>query len=188
MSSPSKRDGERLNSTESAIAALSDMLRSHPDVRNIRIATRRTASGAEQLLAWYQPAAPETDPSGLRRHLLHKLELRNRPARLLAVDDVDSAALAPERPRPALATAYRAPSTSVEQEIADTWAELLGVEEVGADDDFYELGGDSLVAVEAVVRLAPVLDPHAALVVPIELVFLEHGTPATVASALEAAS
>ncbi|OBU85975.1 beta-ketoacyl synthase N-terminal-like domain-containing protein [Chromobacterium subtsugae] len=49
------------------------------------------------------------------------------------------------KPRPeALATAYLAPETAMQRDIAAIWSGILGVEGVGADDRFMELGGDSL--------------------------------------------
>ncbi|QKV97135.1 KR domain-containing protein [Streptomyces sp. NA02950] len=50
------------------------------------------------------------------------------------------------RDRTALSTVYREPGTPVERGVAACWAALLGDDPIGADDDFFELGGDSLVA------------------------------------------
>ncbi|MGW4966248.1 MupA/Atu3671 family FMN-dependent luciferase-like monooxygenase [Nonomuraea sp. NPDC004186] len=55
--------------------------------------------------------------------------------------------------RPAGRVAYRAPGTPVEAAVAGMWRDLLGVDQVGADDDFFELGGHSLLAVQLVGRL-----------------------------------
>ncbi|HMJ13472.1 MAG TPA: SDR family NAD(P)-dependent oxidoreductase, partial [Polyangiaceae bacterium] len=49
--------------------------------------------------------------------------------------------------RPNLSTTYLAPRDDVERELVSMWRELLGVGEVGAHDDFFELGGQSLIAV-----------------------------------------
>lgn len=49
--------------------------------------------------------------------------------------------------RPELETAYLAPRTEVERILAGFWSELLGVAEVGIEDDFFALGGHSLIAV-----------------------------------------
>lgn len=48
--------------------------------------------------------------------------------------------------RPALTTPYREPSGKVEELVATRWAEALGLDRVGVDDDFFELGGESLLA------------------------------------------
>ncbi|HEX3621707.1 MAG TPA: amino acid adenylation domain-containing protein [Acidimicrobiales bacterium] len=68
---------------------------------------------------------------------------------------VDRAALPP----PALAGsgASAGPRTATQRVVASVWAEVLGVGDVGADDDFFDLGGHSLVAVRAVARIADVL-------------------------------
>jgi acyl carrier protein len=46
-----------------------------------------------------------------------------------------------------------APSGTVEETIATTWRDVLGVERVGVHDDFFELGGDSLLGTKVVARL-----------------------------------
>ncbi|WP_139331213.1 non-ribosomal peptide synthetase, partial [Mycobacterium sp. IS-1264] len=51
------------------------------------------------------------------------------------------------------ATAFRAPQTQTEKIIAEVFAEVLGVARVGLDDDFFALGGDSLIATRASARL-----------------------------------
>ncbi len=53
--------------------------------------------------------------------------------------------------------AYRAPSTPAEIEVAAVFAELLGVERVGLDDDFFMLGGNSLIATRAIARIRDAL-------------------------------
>jgi phthiocerol/phenolphthiocerol synthesis type-I polyketide synthase E len=56
-------------------------------------------------------------------------------------------------PRPFMATPFAAPRTDLEQRIAAVWQETLGVDTVGVDDDFSELGGDSLIAIKVATRL-----------------------------------
>jgi acyl carrier protein len=52
-----------------------------------------------------------------------------------------------------LATTYAAPRNEQEQEIADIWQNLLGIEQVGIHDDYFELGGDSLLATQIIYRI-----------------------------------
>ncbi|MCP4659279.1 MAG: amino acid adenylation domain-containing protein, partial [bacterium] len=75
---------------------------------------------------------------------------------------VEQLGSAPEEPpassgvrhqRPALSSAYVAPRTVLEQRLAEIWQELLGIEEVGVEDDFLELGGHSLLAMQIYSRL-----------------------------------
>jgi acyl transferase domain-containing protein/acyl-CoA synthetase (AMP-forming)/AMP-acid ligase II/acyl carrier protein len=49
-------------------------------------------------------------------------------------------------PRPQLGSAYLAPHSEMEKTLADIWQKLLGIEQIGIHDDFFELGGDSLLA------------------------------------------
>ncbi len=55
--------------------------------------------------------------------------------------------------RPNLGTSYVGPRNALERELADVWKQLLGVKEIGIHDDFFELGGQSLVAVRLFNRI-----------------------------------
>ncbi|HVK53448.1 MAG TPA: acyltransferase domain-containing protein [Burkholderiales bacterium] len=59
--------------------------------------------------------------------------------------------------RPALKTVYVAPNTEVERQLADVWQSVLGLEQVGVNDDYFELGGDSLLALLIISRMRSVL-------------------------------
>ncbi|NEP60517.1 MAG: SDR family NAD(P)-dependent oxidoreductase, partial [Symploca sp. SIO2G7] len=59
----------------------------------------------------------------------------------------------PKHPRPELNNAYVAPRNEIEQKLADIWQQLLGLEQVGIHDNFFELGADSLVGVQLISRL-----------------------------------
>jgi acyl carrier protein len=48
----------------------------------------------------------------------------------------------------------RTPQTALEARVAGVWSAVLGVDRVGAEDDFLVLGGDSLLATQVVARLA----------------------------------
>lgn len=85
-------------------------------------------------------------------------------------------------PRPSLATPFVAPRTELEAEIAGLWRALLGLREVGVDDGFLELGGDSLLATQLLSRLRSDL----AVELPLERIFAEP-TVAGIAAAVVAA-
>ncbi len=55
--------------------------------------------------------------------------------------------------RPNLSNSYLAPTNQLEKQITEIWQEVLGIAEVGIYDNFYDLGGDSLVATQLVSRL-----------------------------------
>ncbi|HET9051372.1 MAG TPA: phosphopantetheine-binding protein, partial [Candidatus Dormibacteraeota bacterium] len=71
------------------------------------------------------------------------------------------------------------PRTSLEAAVAAVWLEVLGVDSIGVDDDFFSLGGHSLAATQVAARLAAAHDVE----LPITLVF-EHPTVAETAAAL----
>ena len=60
---------------------------------------------------------------------------------------------APTHARPQLQNAFVAPGTPVQQKIARIWADLLGLEKVGIQDNFFDLGGHSLLAIQVVTRI-----------------------------------
>ncbi|WLP90907.1 amino acid adenylation domain-containing protein [Gordonia sp. NB41Y] len=115
-----------------------------------------------RLVAFIKPAAGhEVDVRELRAHLTDRLPDYMIPAAVMAVDEfpltpngkVDRRAL----PRPVFGSPAgdsRPPATDTERALAQAFSEVLGVPAVGADDDFFLLGGDSLTAVRVVTRLA----------------------------------
>ncbi len=60
---------------------------------------------------------------------------------------------APDRSRPRLGVAFEALRTPVEKALAELWKELLGLDKVGANDGFFDLGGNSLTAVRMAARV-----------------------------------
>lgn len=59
----------------------------------------------------------------------------------------------PTEPRPALPNPYTEPSNRIETTLAELWAAALRIDRVGVDDDFYRLGGDSIVAIDLIARI-----------------------------------
>jgi len=59
----------------------------------------------------------------------------------------------PDSARPQLGNPYVAPRTVAEEVLSDIWAEVLGLDQVGTNDNFLELGGDSLLASLVVSRV-----------------------------------
>ncbi|WP_456093850.1 amino acid adenylation domain-containing protein [Nonomuraea solani] len=108
---------------------------------------------ARQLAAWVTPATVEA--AVVRSSLRERLPDYMVPAHIVALDrlplnpngKVDRAALPEPQPEQAK---YVAPATANEELVARAWAQVLGVPEVGAGDDFFALGGDSFAAVRAV--------------------------------------
>jgi len=78
-----------------------------------------------------------------------------RPARAAApaAGAAQPGAAAARGPRPNLLTEFVAPSTDLEVKVAEVWEEFLGIEGIGAYDDFLELGGHSLLGIRVLARL-----------------------------------
>ncbi|MFF8993500.1 SDR family NAD(P)-dependent oxidoreductase [Streptomyces sp. NPDC014983] len=83
-------------------------------------------------------------------------------------------------PRPDLTTPYVAPRTPTEERLAAIYAEMLGLDRVGVDDDFLDLGGHSLLAAQVVARLRAEFDVE----VPARA-FFEGGRVADLAELIE---
>lgn len=66
---------------------------------------------------------------------------------------VETASRGSGHARPALATPFRAPEGELQEGIADIWRGLLGIAEIGCDDNLFELGGDSLLGIQILSRL-----------------------------------
>ena len=99
-----------------------------------------------------------TKISAVRQQLSARLPEYMMPAQIVVLDEfpltssgkIDLKAL----PAPVFAaTSFRAPRTHTEQIVAEVFAEVLGIDRVGLDDDFFALGGDSLIATRVSVRL-----------------------------------
>ncbi|WP_156749946.1 non-ribosomal peptide synthetase, partial [Mycobacterium sp. E2479] len=98
------------------------------------------------------------DPSEIRAALTERLPGHMVPAAVVALDalpltpngKLDTRAL----PAPWYQDVdhYRAPTNAVEEILADIYAEVLGLERVGVDDSFFELGGDSILSMQVVAR------------------------------------
>lgn len=73
---------------------------------------------------------------------------------LTATGKVDYRALPdPPRTRPDLPKAFLAPRTAEETALQQIWQEILDIQPVGIQDDFFDLGGDSLAAVDVLTRI-----------------------------------
>jgi acyl transferase domain-containing protein/aryl carrier-like protein len=68
-------------------------------------------------------------------------------------DEADNGGERRRHPRPDLTVAYEAPSSDVEAALAEIWGEILGVDAVGVDDNFFDLGGHSLAAIRLMAQV-----------------------------------
>jgi acyl carrier protein len=116
------------------------LLREHPGVTG---AAALHGPDGQRVLAVVPGLA--TAPVDLRDRLWDSLDPADLPDVLVAVDVLpdDGAALDTQGPG---SHTFRAPSTPTEERLAGIWAETLGRDRVSADDNFLDLGGDSMTA------------------------------------------
>ncbi|WP_369137972.1 AMP-binding protein [Modestobacter versicolor] len=127
------------------------VLFAHPEVREaVVVGAPDPATGRIRLVAYVVPAVPRLDASTVRRVVRDALPPFMVPQEVLFLPalprtergKLDRSALPPPPPR---ATA-RPPRTDWERVVAALFARVLETDEVGLDDDFFSLGGDSLAA------------------------------------------
>jgi amino acid adenylation domain-containing protein len=162
-----------------------------PGVREAAVAAREGPAGT-RLVAYIVPESGRLlRVETLRKVLRERLSDAELPSAFVFLDalpltgggKVDRQALpAPDSARPNLETPFVEPQDGAAAEIARIFAELLELDEVGSEDDFFDLGGDSLLVVEAILRLEKAFDRRLS---PAD--FLENPTPAALASKLSAA-
>ncbi|GII00831.1 non-ribosomal peptide synthetase/MFS transporter [Planobispora takensis] len=137
-------------------------LRARPGVTDAAVIVREDRPGDRRLVAYL---VEENTPDGPAPD--HRAELKRRlpdymvPSSFVTLPSLpltpngklDRSAL----PEPVFSreegAVFAEPSTPTEQAIAAVWSEVLGIETIGADDDFFDLGGHSLLATQVVARL-----------------------------------
>jgi amino acid adenylation domain-containing protein len=138
------------------IGEIENALSGLESVKEAVVLARKDKENKKRLVAYFVPAVdPPPTVSELRRRLSQTLPSYMVPSQfvlmkrfpLLPMGKVDRMALpAPGGKRPDLDAPFVAPRTNIEEVVAHIWAEILGVEQVGMNDNFLELGGDSLLA------------------------------------------
>lgn len=133
----------------------------HPAIAEATVAAREDGDGDPRLVA-YIVADRQPDPAELRMFLSDSLPEFMVPS---LYEPIDALPLTPSGkidrralPEPGQSgvrrgVEYVAPRDDLEAEIAALWEQLLGVPEVGVNDDFFALGGHSLLATQAIIRI-----------------------------------
>ena len=153
-------------------AVIEALLREVPGVRDAALVAHRDKRGVPSLIAYVVPA-PGTPPdaTSVRAYLRGRVPRDCVPARIVLCADIarDDEGV-PQRstlPSPFIADAARvasaAPQTDNERVMADVWQDVLGIARVGRDDNFFGLGGTSLLCFRVIetmrlrtgVRLSP---------------------------------
>jgi hypothetical protein len=147
---------------------IESVLNRHHNVRESKVAAPEDQTGRRHLTAYIiTAAAGDVSTGDLQRHLADELPKYMIPERFIILESwplteggkLDPAALA-ALPVPAVeATAgYVEPQTELEKKIAAVWGEMLHVHKVGLNDNFFDLGGNSLLIARACAELRNALD------------------------------
>ncbi|RYZ37358.1 MAG: amino acid adenylation domain-containing protein, partial [Myxococcaceae bacterium] len=143
------------------LAEVENALRAHAYVREAVAVVREDVPGDKRLVAYFVAGEDlDLDPAVLRTFLEQRLPEYMLPSAfvpltalpLTANAKLDRKALpAPEGVR-ASRQEYVAPRTEMEQRLAAIWTQVLRVERVSVDDNFFDLGGDSIISIQVVAR------------------------------------
>ena len=172
------------------------VLAEDPAVGSVAVIAHSDPRAGDRLVAYLVPAAgTDLETSAVRERVADAVPSYMVPAAFVVLDELpltangklDRRALPDPRFE---AKPFRAPSTPVEQVVANVFAGVLGLgggdetgdalARVGVDDDFFELGGNSLLATQVVARLGAAMGVQ----VPVRLLF-EAPTVAALAAAAE---
>ncbi|WP_338270554.1 amino acid adenylation domain-containing protein [Corallococcus caeni] len=146
-----------------------------PGVREVAVLVREDVLGDKRLVAYLVLAPDAPSVSELRRALQQQLPGYMVPAHLLPLDalpltpngKLDRRALPAPDARPSLDTGFVAPQSALEVQLASAWQAVLRLDKVGVHDNFFDLGGNSLLATQVVSRLRD----QSAISVPLHVLF-----------------
>jgi amino acid adenylation domain-containing protein len=153
------------------------VLLQHPDVQSAAVLARQDTVGEKKLVGYVIPRGHNCQTADLRTFLARKLPFYMVPAAFVLLDvlplspngKLDRAALpAPEAVDTGNSAAPVFPQTEMELKIADIWRRVLGLKQVSITDNFFDLGGDSLLLLEAHAELQKVIIPDLAITVLFE--------------------
>jgi acyl-coenzyme A synthetase/AMP-(fatty) acid ligase len=137
-------------------------LRQHPKVRDAVVMAREDHPGLKRLVGYYCATADCTTDD-VRHFLKEKLPEYMVPSFFVALElfpltpsgKVDRKRLPPpDHSRPDLSENYTPPVTPAQCAVASIWCEVLGLTRIGIHDNFFDLGGNSILAVQAIARIA----------------------------------
>jgi len=145
------------------LGEIESVLNQHPSVKQSVVIAREDRPGDKRLAAYVVPVQEQaTLTNELRSFLKEKLPEYMVPSSFVWLETlplnsngkVDRHALpAPDLERPAWAKPFVAPQTSIELKLCNAWAEVLGIESIGIEDNFFDLGGNSLLAARLLAKV-----------------------------------
>lgn len=173
------------------LGEIESVLKQQSALKDAIVVAREDTQGNKRLIAYLVPTQSDNHPTieELRSFLKNQLPDYMVPAAFMFLEElpllpngkVDRKALPePDASRPELQVDYLAPRTEIEQTLVTIWSEVLGIEKIGVNDNYFDLGGASIQALEIVAKVSEKQLPFA-----LEMLF-EFQTVAELASAIAA--
>jgi amino acid adenylation domain-containing protein len=136
----------------------------HPEIKDVVVIDREVVVGDRRLVAYIVVEEGKKFTSNELREWLEKRvpgymipavfeKVESIPLTVNGKVDVNALPV-PSWERPELDVAYKAPQTEIERSIAAIWQEFLGLDKIGIHDNFFDLGGHSLLLTQVHSRLA----------------------------------
>ena len=145
------------------IESIENAIYSHPSVKDTVVNVIEDKNSNSIIVAYIVPKNKEqTEISTIRKRISERLPTYMAPAAFVMLDalpltpngKLDRRLLPkPDQRRPDLGSTFVAPRTEVEEMVACIWAEFLDLERIGIYDNFLELGGNSLLAMQVISRV-----------------------------------
>ena len=151
------------------LGEIQSVLSSHPAVLSSAVLAQDDGSGSKELVAYVvgESLDTELEVDSVRKYLQDRLPLYAVPSHYIALESLpltgngklDRVALSTYSGVSGLRSqAYVAPVTAIEQQMSAIWQDVLGVDQVGLLDNFFDLGGHSLTAMRLVSHLHKEMD------------------------------
>lgn len=154
------------------LGEIESVLAGHPAVREVVVIAREDQPDDQRLVGFYVGDSSNVSPDDLKSLAREKLPEYMVPSHIVAIDrmpqtpngKIDRAALMQKATSPARSDAdYAPPEDPLEQQLSDVWSRLLGIEKIGVEDNFFDLGGHSLLVVRLHRDLGEMLDQDVSL-------------------------
>ncbi|MAE63391.1 MAG: non-ribosomal peptide synthetase [Phycisphaeraceae bacterium] len=148
-------DQVKLRGFRIELGEIESVLTTHRALREVAVVMSQ-----DRLLAYYVDDGSDPQPSELKAHLGAHLPRYMMPAHFVRLDrmpltaggKIDRKAL-PEPSRRGADAPGVPPESDTERRLAAIWRDILGIEAVGADDNFFDLGGHSLLSLKVTARI-----------------------------------
>jgi len=150
------------------LSSIENHMLSYPGIILVATKAFEDGQGNGRLAAYYETEKGIHVPgSDLRKYLAERLPRHLLPHYLIHLEEIPltrngkvagTMLPLPQMIRPELPNAFVSPESDLEKKLVEIWEEQIGVEGIGVTDDFFDLGGDSLIGVMVFARIEETLD------------------------------